>query len=111
MTPDGIRRAYRMDMLLATAMVVGGLAIAAVSMAEIEAGDGQHMAQATQPLQGNPAPPDQDKAPAESKPGGERPTTPAPQPARPDPQAQKEGATPALPPAPAEKTGPPIKEK
>jgi hypothetical protein len=111
MTPDGSRRAYRMDMLLATAMVVGGLAIAAVSMAEIEAGDGQHMAQATQPLQGNPAPPDQDKAPAESKPGGERPTTPAPQPARPDPQAQKEGATPALPPAPAEKTGPPIKEK
>lgn len=111
MTPDGIRRAYRTDMLLATAMVVGGLAIAAVSMAEIEAGDGQHMAQATQPLQGNPAPPDQDKAPAESKPGGERPTTPAPQPARPDPQAQKEGATPALPPAPAEKTGPPIKEK
>jgi hypothetical protein len=111
MTPDGSRRAYRMDMLLAAAMVIGGLAIAAASIAEIEAGDSQHMAQATQPLQGNPAPPDQDKAPAESKPGGERPTTPAPQPARPDPQAQKEGATPALPPAPAEKTGPPIKEK
>ena len=111
MTPDGIRRAYRMDMLLATAMVVGGLGIAAVSMAEIKAGDRQHMAQATQPLQGTPASPDQDKAPAESKPGGERPTTPAPQPARPDPQAQKEGATPALPPAPAEKTGAPIKEK
>ena len=108
---DGSRRAYRMDMLLAAAMVVGGLAIAAASMAKIEVGDSQHMAQATQPLQGNPAPPDQDKAPAESKPGGERPTTPAPQPARPDPQAQKEGATPALPPAPAEKTGPPIKEK
>ena len=111
MTPDDRKRAYRMDMLLATAMVVGGLAIAALSMAEIKAGGAQHMAQATQPLQGNPAPPDQDKAPAEAKPGGERPTTPAPQPARPDPQAQKEGATPALPPAPAEKTGPPIKQK
>ena len=109
--PDDRKRAYRRDMLLATAMVVGGLAIAGVSTAEIMAGGAQHMAQATQPLQGTPAPPDQDNAPAESKPGGERPTTPAPQPAHPDAQAQKEGATPALPPAPAEKTGPPIKEK
>jgi hypothetical protein len=111
MTPDDRKRAYRKDMLLAAMMVVGGLAIAALSIAEIKAGGAQHMAQATQPLQGTPAPPDQDKAPAESKPGGARPTTPAPQPARPDPQAQKEGATPALPSAPAEKTGPPIKEK
>ena len=42
---------------------------------------------------------------------GERPTTPAPEPAHPDAQAQKDGATPALPPAPAEKTAPPIKER
>jgi hypothetical protein len=53
----------------------------------------------------------QDKPPAESKPGGERPTTPAPEPARPDAQAQKAGATPALPPAPAEKTAAPIPDK
>jgi hypothetical protein len=111
MTADDSKRAYRKEMLLATAMVVGGLAIVALSMADIKADNSRHMAQATQPLQGTPAPPDQDKAPAESKPGGARPTTPAPQPARPDPQAQKEGATPALPAAPAEKTGPPIKEK
>jgi hypothetical protein len=111
MTPDDSKRAYRRDMLLAIAMVAGGLAIAGVSIAEIRAGDAQHMAQATPPLQGTPAPPDQNKTPAESKPGGARPTTPAPQPAHPDSQAQKEGATPALPPAPAEKTGPPIKEK
>lgn len=109
MTPDDSKRAYRRDMLVAAAMVAAGLAISGASLAEIKAGDAQHMAQATQPLQGAPAPADQ--APAESKPGGARPTTPAPQPAHPDPQAQKEGAAPALPPAPAEKTGPPIKEK
>jgi hypothetical protein len=111
MTPDGDRRAYRMDLLLAAAMVAGGLAVAAVSMVQIKAANRLHMAQATPPLQGTPASPDQDKAPAEAKPGGERPTTPAPQPARPDAQAQKEGAAPALPPAPAEKTGAPIRDK
>jgi hypothetical protein len=100
-----------MDMLLASAMVAAGLAIACLSMAEIKARNPQ-MAQATQPLQSSPAAPDaQNKAPAESKPGGERPTTPAPEPARPDTEAQKSGATSALPPAPAEKTGPPIKER
>jgi hypothetical protein len=48
---------------------------------------------------------------AESRPGGERPTTPAPEPARPDAEAQKAGAKPVLPPAPAEKTAPPIEKK
>ena len=71
---------------------------------------GMHVAQATQPLQSSPstAP---DKVPAESKPGGVRPTTPAPQPAHPDAATQTTGAAPALPPAPAEKIAPPIKEK
>ena len=48
--------------------------------------------------------PETQNKPAESKPGGERPTTPAPEPARPDAEAQKAGAQPVLPPAPAEKT-------
>ena len=95
-------------MLLASAMVAAGLAIAGLSMAEIKARN-QQMAQATQPLQSSPSAPN--NAPAESKPGGERPTTPAPEPAQPNAQAQREGATPALPPAPAEKTAPPIKER
>ena len=111
MTPEGTRRAYRLEMLLAAALVIGGFAVTAASMAAIKAGERQHLAQATPPLQGTPASPDQDKTPAESKPGGERPTTPAPQPARPDTQAQKDGAAPVLPPAPAEKTGPPIRDK
>ncbi len=49
--------------------------------------------------------------PAESKPGGTRPTTPAPEPARPDVEAQKDGAKAALPPAPAEKVAPAMKDK
>jgi hypothetical protein len=49
--------------------------------------------------------------PAEPATTGARPAELAPQPARPNAQAQKEGATPALPPAPAEKTAPPIKER
>ncbi len=44
-------------------------------------------------------------------PGGARPTTPAPEPAQPSAEAQKDGAKPALPPAPAEKVAPPIKDK
>jgi len=69
-----------------------------------------HLAQATPPTQGTPSTTTDDK-PAESKPGGVRPTTPAPEPARPDAQAQKEGAKPALPPAPPEKMAPPIDQK
>jgi hypothetical protein len=100
-----------MDMLLASAMVAAGLALCGLSLVQLKASNPQ-VAQATQPLQSSPAAPDaQNKAPAESKPGGERPTTPAPEPARPDTQAQKAGATPALPPAPAEKTAAPLKER
>ena len=100
----------RKDLLLASTMVAG-LIVSDLSLAEIAVRNPQ-MAQATQPLQSSPAAPAaQDKAPAESMPGGERPTTPAPEPARPDAEAQKAGATPALPPAPAEKTAAPIKER
>jgi hypothetical protein len=42
---------------------------------------------------------------------GARPSEIPPQPARPDAEAQKAGATPALPPAPAEKTAAPIEQK
>jgi hypothetical protein len=110
MSPDDRKRTYRKDLLLASAMVAAGLAIFGLSMARLAAHNPQ-IAQATQPLQSSPTPAPQDGQPAESKPGGERPTTPAPEPARPDAEAQKTGATPALPPAPAEKTAAPIKER
>jgi hypothetical protein len=111
MIAEDKKRGYRRDLLVASVMTVAGLAISGASFAEIIISDNPHVAQATPPLQGTPASPNEDKMPAQSKPGGERPTTPAPQPARPDPQAQQEGATPVLPPAPAEKTAPPIEPK
>jgi hypothetical protein len=90
-------------------LVSAGVLIAGLSIAEINARP-QQIAQATQPLQGTPSP-QSSPTPAESRPGGDRPTTPAPEPARPDADAQKAGAQPVLPPAPAEKTAPPIKQK
>ena len=97
-------------MLLASAMVMVGLVISGLALVELAVRNPQ-VAEVTPPLQSAPAPAAQDKPPAESKPGGERPTTPAPEPARPDQEAQKEGAKPALPPAPAEKVAPPMKGK
>ncbi|SED97671.1 hypothetical protein [Bradyrhizobium erythrophlei] len=96
------RTRLRKDVLIASTLVVAGVAIAVLSLHAISAAP-REIAQATQPLQTTP--------PAESKPGGERPTTPAPEPARPDAEAQKAGARPALPPAPAEKIAPPIEKK
>jgi hypothetical protein len=107
---DDIKDTSRRDYWLAAALVVAGLVTSGLSLAEIRARETHpQVAQATQPLQGQPAP--DSNAPAEPKPGGTRPTTPAPEPARPDQEAQKEGAKSALPPAPAEKVAPPIKDK
>ncbi|MDE1933067.1 hypothetical protein [Bradyrhizobium sp.] len=97
------------DFLVPSVMLVTGLFLTGFSVVSTPRPN-VHLAQATPPLQGTPAPATNDK-PAESKPGGTRPTTPAPQPARPDAQAQREGAKPALPPAPPEKIAPPMEKK
>ena len=110
MIPDHKKRTLRKELLLASVIVAVGLAISAVSLTQLRAGDTQ-TAQATQPLQSSPESTTQGAAPAESKPGGERPTTPAPEPAHPNVEAQKDGVKPALPVAPAEKIAAPIKEK
>jgi hypothetical protein len=111
MSPDDRKRAYSKDMLLASAMVAAGLIISGLSLAQLKASHPQ-MAQATQPLQSTPGAETKPSAPAaEPSTTGMRPTEIPPQPARPDSEAQKAGATPALPPAPAEKTAPPIKER
>jgi hypothetical protein len=60
--------------------VVIGLAVAGPSLVQLKVSDPQ-MAQATPPLQQTPTPTPQNSPPAESKPGGDRPTTPAPEPA------------------------------
>lgn len=103
-------RKRRADFLIASAMLASGLMLTGFSMVSVARTTRVHLAQATPPVQSSPTPVESDK-PAESKPGGTRPTTPAPEPARPDTQAQQEGAKPALPPAPPEKMAPPIQQK
>ena len=110
------RKRIRRDLWLATMLVTAGLVTVGLSLAELRAQNRMHMAQATgtpgQPLQATPSPTSSPtNTPAELMPGGTRPTTPAPEPAQPSAEAQKEGAKPALPPAPAEKMAPPIKDK
>jgi len=109
MSADHSKRTLGKELLLASAMVMAGLAISGLALTKLRAARDPHLAQATQPLQSS-FPSDQDK-PAESKPGGTRPTTPAPEPAHSDSQAEQQGAKAALPPAPAEKVGPPIKDR
>jgi len=116
MPPDDLKRSVRSEFWLAAMLFAAGLVTIGLSLAELRAESRMQMAQATgtpgQPLQATPAPtPAPSNTPAESKPGGTRPTNPPPEPAQPSAEAQKEGAKPALPPAPAEKMAPPIPEK
>jgi hypothetical protein len=110
MFADERKLSPKSEWLIAATLIAAGTAMVAISIIEIRASPPAQLAQATQTTPPSPPEPQKD-VPAESKPGGARPTTPAPEPARPDPDAQKAGAQPALPPAPAEKTGTPIKEK
>lgn len=97
------------DIAFGVAVAAAGLIIAGVSFMHL--GTKPHvLAQATQTPSTQTAPADAPKA-APAEPGGTRPTTPAPEPARPDADAQKAGAKPALPPAPAEKMGEPVPER
>jgi hypothetical protein len=102
-------RKRRTEFLVASAMLGAGLVLCGFSLVATARTNAQ-LAQATPPLQGSPSTTTND-TPAESKPGGTRPTTPAPEPARPTADAQKEGAKAALPPAPPEKMAPPIQQK
>jgi hypothetical protein len=99
------------DLRWAGAIVLAGILVSNISTRELRAQDQPPIAGSpgTPPLKGTPA--TDDNMPAESKPGGTRPTTPAPEPARPGPEAEKHGAKMALPDAPAEKMAPPIKDK
>ncbi|MGY4482940.1 MULTISPECIES: hypothetical protein [unclassified Bradyrhizobium] len=111
MTGNSDKRRLKFDLIIACSLFAAGVVVSGMSLAQIRAEIRMQTAQATQPLQG--APSDDQNKPAEATPGGDRPTTPAPEPARPDPQTQGAAgaAKPALPPAPAEKIAPPIKEK
>src|ERR1700730_495550 len=99
------------DLRLARAMALAVTMVSSLSLGHLRAQNQHPIADSSgaPPLQGTPA--TDDNKPAGSKPGGTRPTTPAPEPARPGPEAEKQGARTALPPAPAEKTAPPIKDE
>jgi hypothetical protein len=109
MNPNPRNHAVGKDFFLALLLVTAGLVLSGLSLIEL-AKDNVHMAQATQPLQASP-PAAPNGEPAESKPGGARPTTPAPEPAQPNAGAQTTGAAPVLQPAPAEKIAQPIQQK
>jgi hypothetical protein len=109
MTPNKKKRALRIDLLLACVLVASGLAVSGLSLARLAEPDLQ-LAQATPPLHSTPGAESKPSAPAEPTTTGSRPSGIPPQPAQSDADAQKAGAT-ALPPAPAEKTAAPIKER
>ncbi len=119
MTPIDRKRVYRRELLLASVIVAGGLVVTSLSLAQLATHQPQfgqptqhaQMAQATQPLQSTPGAETKPSAPDPLKTTGSRPAEVAPQPARPDPDAQATGAKPALPAAPAEKTAAPINAK
>jgi hypothetical protein len=102
-------KSRKTDLLLASMSAASLLVLAWLPPVETATAD-IHLAQASQPVQPSP-PATTENAPAESKPGGTRPTTPAPEPATPAADAQKEGAKAALPPAPPEKIAPPMEQK
>jgi len=110
MTQNQKTHSLRTDLLLAGVMVVAGLTISGISLVRLAKPDLQ-MAQATQPLQSTPGAETKSSAPAEPVTTGTRPNPIPPQPAQSDAEAQKNGATPVLPPAPAEKTAAPIKDR
>lgn len=111
MAREDRKRAYRRDMLLAGVMIAAGVAISGMSLVQLAARPHAQMAQATQPLQSTPGAESKPSAPSEPVTTGTRPSGVTPEPARPDAEAQKAGAQPVLPPAPAEKTAAPIQPK
>jgi hypothetical protein len=121
MSPYDRKRAYRRELMLSSIIVASGLVVTSLSLAQLATHQPQtaqiaphaQIAQATQPLQSTPGAENKPSAPApaSSQTTGARPAEVAPQPARPDSDAQTAGAKPALPPAPAEKTAAPINAK
>ena len=111
MSADYRKRDYRDRLMFASALIAGGFVISALSLNQIRATDRQHLAQTTPPLQSTPGAGSKPSAPSEPVTTGTRPSAVPPEPARPDAEAQKAGAQPVLPPAPAEKTAPPIQQK
>lgn len=109
MTPNE-KRANRTDLILSAILIAGGLTLSGISLMQLASRGQVHLAQTTQSPESQPSvPAGKSDGPADSKPAAHD-LLPAPEPARPDADAQKAGAKPALPPAPAEKMGEPIRK-
>src|SRR4029079_6553792 len=111
MPAEDRQREYRREMLLASMLIAAGLAVSTLALTALTVRDSQQMAQATAPTQSTPGAETKPSAPPEPATTGQRPSDIPPQPARPDPDAQKSGAQLALPPAPRHRFPPPIGEK
>jgi hypothetical protein len=122
---DKERMSIKRERMLGVMLLVTGLMIAGTAVSRM-GGEGTMQAQVTPQTPPPAAAPSADDKPAESMPGGTRPTTPAPEPARPQGnEGSTTGAAPAsprtgdrppvtgtpLPQAPAEKAAPPIEKK
>jgi hypothetical protein len=111
MTPNQNKRSLRLELALASVVVAAGLSLSGFSIERLASQQTQ-LAQATPPLQSTPGAQDKPSAPStDTTTGSSRPTAIPPQPAQPDDQAQKAGVQPALPQAPAEQIGTPIKQR
>ena len=111
MSADDRKREYRREMLLASMLIAAGLAISALSLNALSTRDPRQIAQATPPTQSTPGAETKPSAPSEPVTTGKGRRTFRRSRRGLTPDAQKAGAQPALPPAPAEKVAPPIREK
>src|SRR5258708_8701397 len=74
MSADHNKRSYRIDFLVAAALVTTGLVMAGLSLAELGRRNPQQVAQATQPLQSTPGAESKPSAPREPVTTGTRPS-------------------------------------
>ncbi|PYF02992.1 hypothetical protein BJ122_109124 [Rhodopseudomonas faecalis] len=100
-------RSLKRESLIASLLILGGVGLCALALFMMR--EPPRVMQATPPLQSTPDADSKPAAPAPTPPALTRPSAIPPEPARPDTDAQNLGAQPALPPAPAEKVGEPVR--
>ena len=92
MKPEDDKRTNRTNFILSAILIAGGLILSGLSLMQLSSRSQIQFAQTTQPESQPSVPAGKGDGPADSKPGGTRPTTPAPEPARPDAEHHRTGA-------------------
>lgn len=96
------------ESLIAGLLLLAGVTLCGLALFMMR--EPPRVVQATPPLQSTPGADSKPTAPTAAPAApATRPADIAPEPARPDADAQNKGAQPALPPAPAEKLGDPVR--